>query len=88
MDPHPSTLDVKQFILRTLRLEDLTEADLADDTPLFEDGLGLDSIDTLELAVALRKHYGVALEDVSLKQRLGTPAALAAYLATAPRLHP
>lgn len=82
-----SILDVKRFILATLSLEDLQVEDLADDTPLFEEGLGLDSIDTLELAVALRKHYGVKLgEDASLREQLSTPAALAAFLATAPRL--
>lgn len=55
-------LELKQLIIDTLNLEDMTPADIATDTPLFIEGLGLDSIDALELGVALQKQYGVKLD--------------------------
>ena len=50
--------EVKQLIIDVLQLEDITPADIDTDAPLFVDGLGLDSIDALELGVALPKRYG------------------------------
>ncbi len=50
--------EVKQLIIDVLQLEDITPADIDADAPLFVDGLGLDSIDALELGVALHKRYG------------------------------
>jgi acyl carrier protein len=47
--------EVKQLIIDVLQLEDITPADIDTDAPLFVDGLGLDSIDALELGVALHK---------------------------------
>lgn len=80
-----STHDVKRFIITTLALEDLNPEDLQDDTPLFEGGLGLDSIDTLELGIALRKQYGIQLgDDFSVKERLGSVQALTDFLAALP----
>lgn len=59
----PLRLELKQLIIEALDLEDLTPSDIGDDTPLFgDDGLGLDSIDALELGVALRKRYQLQLE--------------------------
>ncbi len=55
-------LELKQLIIDTLDLEDLTPADIDSQAPLFVEGLGLDSIDALELGVALQKRYGVKLE--------------------------
>jgi acyl carrier protein len=55
-------LEIKQMIISSLELEDLTPEDIEDDAPLFNDGLGLDSIDALELGVALRKQFNVKLE--------------------------
>ncbi len=46
---------VKQLIIETLELEDIEPEDIADDEALFVDGLGLDSIDALELGVAIKK---------------------------------
>lgn len=55
--------EIKVLIITALELEDITPADLADDALLFgDDGLGLDSIDALELGVALRKKYQIHLE--------------------------
>jgi acyl carrier protein len=54
-------LEVKNVIIESLQLEDITPADIDTDAPLFVDGLGLDSIDALELGVALQKRYGITL---------------------------
>lgn len=56
-------LEIKRLIIEALELEDTTPEDIADDASLFgDDGLGLDSIDALELGVALRKRYQLQLE--------------------------
>ncbi|MCV5664531.1 phosphopantetheine-binding protein, partial [Escherichia coli] len=47
--------DIKQLIINALNLEDLTVDDIETDAPLFGDGLGLDSIDALELGLAIKK---------------------------------
>lgn len=57
------TQELKERIITQLNLEDISVEDLADDTPLFGDGLGLDSIDALELIVMLDKSYGIKLAD-------------------------
>jgi len=53
--------EIKQMIIDVLQLEDVTPADIDSDAPLFVEGLGLDSIDALELGVAIHKRYGVTL---------------------------
>jgi len=53
--------EVKQMIIDVLQLEDIEVADIDSAAPLFVDGLGLDSIDALELGVALQKRYGISL---------------------------
>ena len=58
-------LELKQQIIKTLNLEDVTCEDIDNDAPLFGDGLGLDSIDALELIVLLEKRYGIKLSDPS-----------------------
>jgi acyl carrier protein len=50
------------MIIEVLDLEDITPADINAEEPLFVDGLGLDSIDALELGVALQKRYGVKID--------------------------
>ncbi len=54
-------LEIKQHIIDTLGLEDITADDIVSSEPLFNDGLSLDSIDALELGVALQKRYGIKL---------------------------
>jgi acyl carrier protein len=54
---------LKREIIEALNLEDLEPEDIDKDAPLFGDGLGLDSIDALELIVLLEKNYGIKLED-------------------------
>ncbi len=56
--------EIKRLVIDALELEDIQPEDIQDDTPLFgDDGLGLDSIDALELGIALRKKYQFQLED-------------------------
>ena len=54
---------LKKQIIESLSLEDLTPEDFDADTPLFVDGLGLDSIDAIDLIVLLDKKYGIKIED-------------------------
>ena len=64
MTTTPDTLkaDIKQAIVRSLRLP-ITVEDIADDMPLFGEGLGLDSIDVLELVLEIERSFGVAITD-------------------------
>jgi len=55
--------ELKESIIEQLNLEDFSVEDIADDDALFGDGLGLDSIDALELIVLLDKDYGIKLTD-------------------------
>ncbi|MDR3323943.1 MAG: phosphopantetheine-binding protein [Zoogloeaceae bacterium] len=75
--------EVKAFIIETLDLEDVTPADIDDDAPLFVEGLGLDSIDSLELGVGLQKRYGlkIAAETEETRQIFASARALAGYIA-------
>jgi acyl carrier protein len=54
--------ELKQLIIDALDLEDISVADIDSDAPLFNDGLGLDSIDALELGLAIRKKYHVKID--------------------------
>lgn len=51
--------DLKAQIIEQLNLQEVKPEDIGDDAPLFKDGLGLDSIDALELIVLLQQHYGI-----------------------------
>ncbi len=54
---------LKTEVITQLNLEDISPADINPDAPLFGEGLGLDSIDALELIVLLEKNYGLKIED-------------------------
>lgn len=56
-------LELKKVIIEALNLEDITPEDIDADAPLFGSGLGLDSIDALELIVLMEKKYGIKLEN-------------------------
>ncbi len=53
--------ELKEQLIEALNLEDMTPADIDTDAPLFGEGLGLDSIDALEIIIILEKNYGVKL---------------------------
>jgi acyl carrier protein len=63
LDKETLKSELKILIIETLRLEDVKPEFIKDEDPLFGEGLGLDSIDALELVVAIEKHYGVLIED-------------------------
>ncbi|MFA6986032.1 MAG: phosphopantetheine-binding protein [Arenimonas sp.] len=54
-------LEIKDLIITTMSLEDIAPEDIDATAPLFNEGLGLDSIDALELGLALQKRYGLTL---------------------------
>lgn len=55
--------EIKTLIIKSLELEDVTEEDIKDEEPLFVSGFGLDSIDALELGMALKKKYHIDLSE-------------------------
>ncbi|MFB3118723.1 MAG: phosphopantetheine-binding protein [Myxococcota bacterium] len=64
MSEHESLhAELKKLLIETLALEDTTPDEIETDAPLFGEGLGLDSIDALEIAMVLEERYGVILED-------------------------
>lgn len=62
--------DVKQLIIERLKLEEITAEDIDSDAPLFGEGLGLDSIDALELVIGLEKEYGVSIPDAEVGKKV------------------
>lgn len=74
--------EVKELIIEALQLEDLSAADIDADAPLFVEGLGLDSIDALELGVALQKKYGISLsaDSADTRRHFASVRALAAMV--------
>jgi acyl carrier protein len=74
--------ELKTLLIESLNLEDLKAADIDPLAPLFVDGLGLDSIDALEIGVALQKRYGVTLADSeSTKRHFESVRSLAQFVA-------
>jgi acyl carrier protein len=61
--------NLKELIIRTLRLEDVGPEDILASEPLFGEGLGLDSIDALELVVAIEREYQVEIPDAEVGRR-------------------
>lgn len=69
-------------LLDDLNLEDISADDVTPDTPLFGEGLGLDSIDAVELVVLVEKHFGVAIKDVEeSKEAFASIRTLSEYIA-------
>ena len=56
--------DLKEMLVRDLKLQDVTPEEIGDADPLFEQGLGLDSLDAVELVVLINKHYGIQIQDM------------------------
>lgn len=62
--------ELKKQIIEELNLEDIKPEDIKDDAPLFGDGLGLDSIDALELVVLMEKYHGVKITDETVGRKV------------------
>lgn len=75
-------LEIKNLIITTLNLDEMSADDIDSDAPLFGDGLGLDSIDALELGLAVKNRYGIVLssESEEMRQHFFSVATLAAYI--------
>ncbi|MDE5628680.1 MAG: acyl carrier protein [Muribaculaceae bacterium] len=74
-------LQLKNQIIEVLNLEDMTADDIATDAPLFGEGLGLDSIDALELIVLLEREYGIKLSNPAEgKQIFSSVASIADFV--------
>jgi acyl carrier protein len=75
---------IKALIVDALQLEDIRPEDIDTDAPLFGDGLGLDSIDALELGVALKKRFGLTLvsNDPAIKDHFRSVSSLAHLIAS------
>ena len=72
---------LKELLVSGLRLQDLAPDGITDDQPIFVEGLGLDSIDALELVVLIEEHFGIAIPDEELgKQVFASINALADYI--------
>lgn len=76
------TAELKELIVRTLNLEDVDPKQIDSDAPLFGTGLGLDSIDALEIGLAVSKRYGVTMKDDSAANRkhFASVSTLAAFI--------
>jgi acyl carrier protein len=73
---------VKQLIIDALRIEGMAAADIETDAPLFGEGLGLDSIDALQLVVAMEKSFGVVVPDAATGTTVfQSVRSMAAYIA-------
>lgn len=74
--------ELKTLIIETLDLEDIEVADIKDDEALFIDGLGLDSIDALELGLAIKKTYDIKIDANSeqTKQHFSSINALSDFI--------
>ncbi|MBY4676109.1 phosphopantetheine-binding protein [Marinobacterium arenosum] len=74
--------ELKQMIIEILDLEDIEVDEIVDSEPLFVEGLGLDSIDALEIGLALNKNYGIKLKSDSeeTRQHFASINALAALV--------
>ena len=73
-------LELKNKIIEVLNLEEVTPEDIQDDEPLFGTGLGLDSIDALELIVLLDKNYGIRLDDPKKGKEIFHSVTMAEYI--------
>ena len=75
--------ELKQLLIDVLNLEDVTADDIDSEAPLFGDGLGLDSIDALELGVAIRTRYEVQMDGDSedVRKHFESIANLARFVA-------
>jgi acyl carrier protein len=81
---HELERELKQLLIEVLNLEDVSVEQIDSEAPLFGDGLGLDSIDALELGVAIRKRYDVQMDADSetTREHFASIANLARFIST------
>ncbi len=73
--------DLKELIVRSLMLEEVSPAEIEDAAPLFGEGLGLDSVDALELAIEIERAFDVTIpEDEDSRKIFTSVETLAAYI--------
>lgn len=74
--------EIKELIITSLNLEDMKSSDIDENAPLFSEGLGLDSVDALELGLAVQKKYGLVLDSktANLKDIFFSVSSLAKYI--------
>ncbi|MGF1724293.1 phosphopantetheine-binding protein [Photobacterium nomapromontoriensis] len=77
-------IEVKKLIIDSLNLEDITVDDIETSAPLFGDGLGLDSIDALELGLAIKNKYNIIIDadDSTTKEKFTSVESLANYISS------
>jgi len=77
-------LELKNLIIDALGLEDISADDIANDAPLFGEGLGLDSVDALELGLAVQKHFSIKIDADSkdVRQHFASIDTLATFVAS------
>lgn len=81
MEKEKLVTELKELIIKALKLEDMTPDDIDNEAPLFGEGLGLDSIDALELVVALEKTFGIKIPDEDVgRDAFGSVSVLADYV--------
>jgi len=81
MEREPLKLQIKTLLIAELDLRGKTEGDIADDAPLFGSGLGLDSLDALQLAAALEERFGISIpEGDAAKAIFASVDAIAAHV--------
>ena len=69
LDHSPLELELKKLIIEALALEDIEPEDIVSEDALFVEGLGLDSIDALEITMVLEERYGVEIDDDAERNR-------------------
>ena len=76
-----TTEEIKNKLIVGLNLEDITADEIDDNAPLFNEGLGLDSVDAIELIVVLDNEYGIKFDNMNdVKDIFATPQALTDYV--------